>query len=180
MIAAAVEGEIAYVAAAALVGRGYLDPIAVAFAGAAGAALGDQFYFYLLRGRLERWLHRSERIARRGHALAQEVRRREVPMVMMIRFAPGLRIALAAACAYAGVAPLKFSAISCATSLVWAGGLMALVAWVGPTALPKIGLSGWWTALVPGLIIVIIFRVMGRVERRALLHGSQQLDNHAH
>ena len=50
LLAASVEGEVAYVAAATLVGQGYLNPLGVALAGTAGAALGDQFYFYLLRG----------------------------------------------------------------------------------------------------------------------------------
>ena len=59
--AAVVEGEITFAAAATLVGRGVLDPIAVVAAGAAGAAIGDQAYFYLLRGRLHGRLS-SERI----------------------------------------------------------------------------------------------------------------------
>ena len=56
ILAAAIEGEIVFVAAAALVSQGRLDPLGVTLAGAAGAALGDQFYFYVLRGRLNRWL----------------------------------------------------------------------------------------------------------------------------
>ena len=49
-IAAALEGEITFVGAAALVSQGMLDPVAVIAAGATGAALGDQFYFYAFRG----------------------------------------------------------------------------------------------------------------------------------
>ena len=85
--------------------QGHLNPLAVLLAGTAGAALGDQFYFYLLRGRLRRWLDRYESIARRGLRLVRHVRRHESATVLLIRFAPGLRIALAAACAYAGVSP---------------------------------------------------------------------------
>jgi membrane protein DedA with SNARE-associated domain len=89
-------------------------------------------------------------------------------MVLVIRFAPGLRIAIAAACAYAGVAPLKFSLLNIGASLVWAVSLLALIAWVGPTYLPALGISGWWSALVPALLIVVIFRIVGRLERRAI------------
>jgi membrane protein DedA with SNARE-associated domain len=89
-------------------------------------------------------------------------------MILIIRFAPGLRIALAAACAYAGVRPLKFSLLNGLASLVWAVSLMTLVAWVGPTFLPRLGISGWWSALLPALLIVIIFRVVGRMERHAI------------
>jgi membrane protein DedA with SNARE-associated domain len=179
LVAAIVEGEIGYVAAAALVGRGYLNPIAVLVAGAIGASLGDQFYFYLLRGRLQRWVDRYEAIARRGRRLAWHVRRREMAMVLLIRFAPGLRIALAAACAYAGVPPIRFSLLNCAASVVWATSLLVLVAWIGPTALPALGISGWWSVLVPPLLLLAIFRIAARIERRALIPGLDERDEPA-
>ena len=166
-IAAVVEGEVAYVLAAALVAQGYLTPVGVVMAGMAGASVGDQFYFYLLRGRLRRWVDRREWIARRGQALIGHVRRHEIPMVLIIRFAPGLRIALAAACAYAGVGRLRFSLLNLVASAAWAVGLLALVAWVGPAYLAALGISGWWSALVPALVIVVVFHVVGRFERRA-------------
>ena len=166
--AAMIEGEIAYVVAATLVGRGYLDPLGVLVAGAAGAAAGDQFYFYLLRGRLRRWLDRFDTIAKRGQRLAMRVRRHQVPMVLLIRFAPGLRIALAAACAYAGVSPLRFTLLNIASAICWAIVLLVCVAWLGPAFLPALGISGWWSALIPALVIVIGFRLMGRVEQEAL------------
>jgi membrane protein DedA with SNARE-associated domain len=168
LIAAIVEGEVAYVLAATLVSQGRLNPLGVVIAGAAGAALGDQFYFYLLRGRVDRWVNRFQSIARRGQALVTQVRRHEVATVLLIRFAPGLRIALAAACAYAGVPPLRFSLLSIVSSLAWAVGLLALVAWAGPAYLPALGISGWWSALVPALLIVMLFRIVGRLERRAM------------
>jgi membrane protein DedA with SNARE-associated domain len=173
LIAAMVEGEVAYVLAATLVSHGYLNPVAVVLAGATGASLGDQAYFYLLRGRLRRWLDRYASIARRGHTLVSVVRRHEVPVVLMIRFAPGLRIVLAAACAYAGVAPLRFSVLNVLASAGWAVGLLFLVAWVGPTYLPALGISGWWSTLVPALLIVIAFRLVARLERRALMDPSE-------
>jgi len=171
--AAMIEGEVAYVVAATLVGRGYLDPLGVVVAGAAGAAAGDQFYFYLLRGRLRKWLDRFEAIARRGHRLAAQVQRHQVPMVLLIRFAPGLRIALAAACAYAGVRPLRFTLLNIVSAVCWAVILLIFVAWLGPTYLPALGISGWWSALIPAGIILIAFRLVGRVEREALDDTTQ-------
>ena len=41
-------------------------------------------------------------------------------------------LALAAACAYAGVRPLTFSLLNVAASAVWAVGLLVVVAWIGP------------------------------------------------
>jgi membrane protein DedA with SNARE-associated domain len=167
-IAAIVEGEISFVAAATLASRGLLDPIGVIAAGAAGAAIGDQTYFYLLRGRLHRWLDRFPALSRRREGLVRRIQRHQIPMVFAIRFAPGLRIALAAACAYANVAPLRFSLLNSLAAIVWATGLLVIVAWAGPALLSKLGLSGWWGAVVPALIIVVLARLLSRAERRTL------------
>ena len=167
-VAAALEGEVGFVTAAALVSRGYLDPLKVTAAGAIGAALGDQFYFYVFRGRVSIWLDRVPAIAKRGRALAVRVRRHETFTILMIRFAPGLRIILAAACAYSGVPAVKFSLLNGLTSIVWAAGLLAFVAWLGPAYLPRLGISGWWSALIPALFVVVGFRLLSRVEQNAM------------
>ena len=166
LIAAALEGEIVFTSAAMLVSQGKLDALPTALAGAGGAALGDQVYFYLLRGRVDRWLHRIPTLADRGAKLAGRVRRAETITVLMLRFSPGLRIALAAACAYARVPALKFSLLNALTCLLWAGGLLAIVAWFGPAVLGRLGISGWWAALIPAALIVVIFTWIGRTDRR--------------
>jgi len=165
LVAAALEGEIVFVAASALVSQGRLDPIAVALSGAAGACLGDQFYFYALRGRLTRWLDRYPAIARRGARLTRRVRRHETLTILAIRFSPGLRIALSAACAYANVSPVKFSTLNVLSSLAWATLLLGLVAWFGPSFLTRLGLSGWWAVLLPAVLIVVVVRWLARHER---------------
>lgn len=171
LIAAAVEGEVAYVAACALVAHGHLNAAAVILSGAAGAAIGDQFYFYLLRGRLARWVTRFPSIARRAEPLVEHVRRRDALMVLLIRFAPGLRVAIAAACAYADVRPLTFTLLNCTAALLWAVLLMVLVGWFGPTFFAQFGLSGWKGALIVGAVIIVLFRVAGVLERRRLPAG---------
>lgn len=170
LVAAAVEGEVAYVMAAVLVGQGRLNPLGVVLAGTLGASIGDQFFYYLLRGRLRRWLDRYPSIARRSEALVNRAMRHQLAVVFLIRFAPGLRVALAAACAYAGVPPLRFSLVSLISSAAWAGVVMATVAWAGPAWLPAVGISGWWSALVPALLLILFFHALGRAERRALGH----------
>lgn len=67
-----------------------------------------------------------------------------------------------------GVSPLRFSLLNVAASAVWAVGLLMVVAWAGPRYLAGLGLSGWWSALVPAVVIVLVFRIVGRLERRAL------------
>ena len=166
LFAAFFEGEIVFVTAALLVSQGRLHPVGVLIAGALGAAIGDQFYFYALRGRLHRWVERFPNIARRGHYLVQRVRQHETFTVLILRFSPGLRIALAAACAYADVPPLKFSVLDLISSFVWAGSLLALVAYAGPRWLPGLGISEWWSALIPAIAIVIVAILVRRAERK--------------
>ena len=168
LLAAAIEGEVAYVAAATLVAHGRLNPLGVIVAGALGAAVGDQFYFYLLRGRVTRWLDRFPAVGRRAEPMISRVRSHPTLMVLLIRFAPGLRIALAAACAYTGISAAKFSLLNLIAAMLWATVLLGLIAWVGPTYLASIGLTGWRGALATGLVILILFHFLGRAERRAM------------
>jgi len=86
----------------------------------------------------------------------------------MIRFSPGLRIAMSVACAYANVPALKFTLLNGFTCLLWASGLLALVAWFGPTILGRLGISGWWAALIPAVLIVLVFRWVGHEEKEEL------------
>jgi membrane protein DedA with SNARE-associated domain len=168
MIAAIVEGEIAYIGAAALVAQGHLHPVGVLVSGAVGAAIGDQAYFYAFRGRLPRWLARYPSLQQRAAPLVDRVRRHDSLMVLLIRFAPGLRIAIAAACAWADVSPRKFSVLNLLSAFVWAFALLALVGWFGPTYLARYGLGGWKGALVMGLAVLALLKALGSYERRAM------------
>ena len=168
MIAAIVEGDIAYIGAATLVAQGQLNPLGVLVSGAVGAAIGDQAYFYAFRGRLPRWLARYPSLQRKAAPLVDRVRRHDSLMVLLIRFAPGLRIAIAAACAWVNVSPRKFSVLNLLSSFVWAFALLALVGWLGPTYLAQYGLGGWKGALAIGLVIFASLKVLGSYERRAM------------
>jgi membrane protein DedA with SNARE-associated domain len=161
-IAAALEGEVVFVTASVLVGRGDLNPIGVLLAGALGGSAGDQFWYYALRGRLQRWLQRFPRIARHQRAVIARVGKNSTVMVLACRFLPGLRIAIPAACAYAGVRPLKFSALNLVSALAWAAAIMSIVAWGGPAALAWIGLRGWWAIGIPAALVVLFFRWLAK------------------
>jgi membrane-associated protein len=171
-IAAIVEGEIAYIGAAVLVAHGQLHPAGVVLAGAAGAAIGDQAYFYVFRGHLPRWLARFPSLEQKAAPLVERVRRHQTLMVLLIRFAPGLRIAIAAACAWVEVPPLQFSVLNLLSALVWAAGLVVLVGWLGPTFLAQYGLGGWKGALVIGVAVFGLLKVFGWFGRRAMRRGK--------
>jgi len=168
LVAAIVEGEIAYIGAAALVAQGQLNPLGVLTAGTLGAAIGDQAYFYLFRGRLPRWVGRYPSLEQKTRPLVNRVRRHDSLMVLLIRFAPGMRIALAAACVWVDVSPLKFSVLNLISALAWAIALLVLVGWLGPTFLARYGLGGWKGALLIGAVVFGLFRVLGSYERRAM------------
>ena len=168
LVAAIVEGEIAYIAAAALVAQGKLNPFAVIVAGSLGAAIGDQIFFYVFRGRLPRWMARFPSLEQKTMPLLNRVRRHSSLMVLFIRFAPGLRIAITAACAWIDVPALTFSLLNLLSAFVWAIGLLVLVGWLGPTYLARYGLGGWKGAALVGLIILGLFKVLGAWEERAM------------
>jgi membrane protein DedA with SNARE-associated domain len=161
-LAAIVEGEIVFVTASILVATGQLERLPVLLSGALGAATGDQMYFYALRGRISGWLSRFRPIAARQEAIVARVERHRSLMILALRFAPGLRIAIAAACAYARVPRLQFSVLNLIAAFAWATLLLTLVSHVGPRALGHFGLSGMWSAIVPALLIVLFGWWLGR------------------
>lgn len=161
-LAAIVEGEVIFVAASVLVASGQLGHLPVLVAGALGAATGDQMYFYAFRGRIAGWLTRFRPIAARRASVVARVQRHRALMILALRFAPGLRIAIAAACAYAGVPPLQFSTLNLIAAFAWATLLLTLVSRAGPAALGYIGLRGLWGAIVPAGLIVLFGWWLGR------------------
>jgi undecaprenyl-diphosphatase len=168
LIAAIVEGEITYIAAAALVAQGQLNALGVLISGAMGAAIGDQAFFYAFRGRLPRFIARYPSLQRKTAPLVARVRHHASLMVLLIRFAPGLRIALASACAWVDVPALKFSVLNALSAFVWATALLVVVGWYGPTYLAQYGFGGWKGALLVGLVVLALFRILGGYERRVM------------
>ena len=153
-VATVVEGEVVFVGATVLVHQGRLDPGGVFAAAALGGSVGDQLYFYALRGRLHRWLDRFPTWARRRDLIVDRVRAHASGMILACRFLPGLRVAIPAACAYAGVGPLRFTALSLLSSGAWAAAVMAFIAWLGPASLAELGVRAWWTPLVPAAFVL--------------------------
>jgi len=144
----------------------------VLISGALGASIGDQAYFYVFRGRVPRWMARIPSLQHKAAPLIARVRRHAPLMVLLIRFAPGFRVALAAACAAVDVPPVTFSLLNALSALAWAFTLLVLVAWVGPTYLAQFGLEGWKGALAVGLLVLALFKVLSSYERRVIEHAE--------
>ena len=154
-IAAILEGEIYYIAMCVAAGAGKLRWEGVLIAGALGGSAGDQFWFYLLRGRIH-WLDRYKWMARHRDAVVHRVKANQDLIVLLCRFLPGLRTAIPIACAYAGMRPLRFSALDLVSAFAWAGAIMLVVVKLGPNAMNALGLKGWWGALVPAVLVLAV------------------------
>lgn len=161
-LAAVIEGEVVFVTASVLVAAGKLDPLAVMTCGALGAAAGDQMFFYALRGRIAGWLTRSRAVVARHANIVARVQRHQSLMVFAIRFAPGLRIAITAACAYGNVSAVRFTTLNLVSAFAWAAVLMTVVSRIGPGALHYAGIAGIWGAVVPAALLVLFAWWLGK------------------
>src|SRR5215471_2396932 len=160
-----IEGEIYYIAMCVAASQGRLAWQGVLVAGALGGAIGDQFWFYLLRRRIH-WLDRYPWMARHRDAVVHRVKDNETLILLISRFLPGLRTAIPIASAYAGVKPLHFSLLNLASAFLWAGSIMLIVTKLGPRAMERLGLHGVWGAIVPAVLILLFFQWLGRPRRR--------------
>src|SRR5436190_4657356 len=150
---AILEGEIYYITMCVAVSAGKLYWAGVLVAGALGGSTGDQFWFYLLRGRVH-WLDRYPKIARFEARVRRHVHAREALIILVGRFLPGLRTAIPAACAVANVAPHKFSALNLVSAFAWASTIMLLVKG-GALTMGAIGLNAWWAAFIPAALLLL-------------------------
>lgn len=164
-IAAILEGEIYYITMCVAAAAGKVAWQGVLVAGALGGATGDQFWFYLLRGRIH-WLDRYPWMARHRDAVVDRVKHSQNLILVISRLLPGLRTAIPIACAYAGVKPLTFSSLNLLSAFLWAGSIMLVVTKLGPSAMDRIGLHGWWGAIVPAVLVLLFFNWLGRPKRK--------------
>jgi membrane-associated protein len=161
---AILEGEIFYSAMCARTVSGDLSWLAVIVAGALGGATGDQIWFYVLRGRIH-WLDRFPSLGKYRDVVSHRVRAHETGMVLASRFLPGLRTAIPIACAYAGVRPVKFSALNVVSAFGWASAIMLLVRG-GSMTLTAFGLHAWWGPFLPAAMLVVFVRWLAKAPRR--------------
>ena len=162
---AILEGEIYYIAMCVAAAAGKLQWQYVLIAGALGGATGDQFWFYLLRGHIH-WLDRYPWMARHRDAVVHRVKDNQNLILLISRFLPGLRTAIPIACAYAKVKPLHFSSLNLVSAFLWASTIMLVVTKLGPSAMERIGLRGWWGPIIPALMVLVFFNWLGRPRRK--------------
>src|SRR5712671_5789826 len=165
-LAAILEGEIYYSKVCADAIRGELFWPAVLVCGALGGATGDQLWFYILRGRIH-WLDRYPWMAKHRDRVVRHVHSSETGLILVSRFLPGLRTAIPIACAYARVRPLKFSSLNLLSAFLWASTIMLVVTKLGPSAMERVGLKGWWGPIIPAILVLIFLNWIGRPRKRS-------------
>lgn len=168
ILGTAAEGEVVFVGASVAVGAGKLHALPVFLVGALGSALGDQFYFYVLRGRLSRWLDRWPAIVSRRTSVERIIGRYSGFVAFGMRFTPGLRIALAATCAYARVPAVRFSIFNLLGAVAWAAAMLSLVAFGGPLLARRLQVNGVVLMVGLALAFVSLTLVAGRLLRRRM------------
>jgi membrane protein DedA with SNARE-associated domain len=173
-LAAAVEGEVVFVAASVSVALGHLDRWAVLVAGALGGSVGDQCFFYAFRGPLRPFLDRFPGLANKRKAIGRLIEEYAIPLTAACRFLPGLRIAIPAACAQSSLPAPLFSAISLLSAFGWAAAILGLITGAGPAALHRLGMARNWALGASAIVVLGLFIALGRItlgaERRAQ-HG---------
>jgi membrane protein DedA with SNARE-associated domain len=172
-IAAAVEGEMVFVAASVSVALGHLDFWGVLISGALGGSAGDQFFFYAFRGPFKDLMTRFPRLARKRNAIGRLVESYAIPLTAACRFLPGLRIAIPAACAATSIPAPLFTTISLFSAFGWAAAILGLVAGAGPNALNRLGIARNWALGASAIVILALFIVLGRIT----LGAEQRAEN---
>ena len=172
-LAAAVEGEMVFVAASLSVALGHLDRWGVLIAGALGGSVGDQAFFYAFRGPLRGFFDRFPRLAKKRKAVGRLVEHYAIPLSAACRFLPGLRIAIPVACAESSIPALLFSSISLISAFAWAAAILGLVTGAGPAALNRLGMARNWALGASALVVLGLFIVLGRIT-----FGAEQRAEH--
>ena len=121
LVAAWLQGEAAVILGGALARQGYWPWWEVWLVASIPAALGHQIYFLLGRrygnAILARFPLRLQPAFQRAHEL---VRRHETRVLVLMRFAYGIRLPLPILCGASGVAPGRFFFYNIVTALSWA------------------------------------------------------------
>ena len=117
------------------------------------------------RGRLRSWLDRYEKIARRRQLIQKRLHGHATKLILSVRFLPGLRIAIPLACAYSGIPAGTFSGLSLLSAFGWAGAIMLVINFLGPTSLSTVGIQAWWTPIIPAVLVLLFFRWLARADQ---------------
>ena len=136
-VGALLEGETILALAGFAAHQGWMSfPIVVAVA-AVGGFFGDQFFFFLGRRYGDRILIRFPKVAAKAPRVKELLCRWDAPLVVMIRFMYGLRIAGPIIIGTAGISPWRLAFFNLLGAIIWAP-VIATAGYLAGHALQKI------------------------------------------
>ena len=114
------EGETILLLAGLSAHQGYLNPLVVWLTGIAGAILGDQLFYYLGRKHGNSLLRRFPAWAARASKAEQLIARYHAPVIVVLRFAYGLRMIGPMMVGMSAVTPYQFTVWNTFGAVLWA------------------------------------------------------------
>ena len=181
----AVEGEAVLLAAGLLARHGFFRLPVVILIAVAANTFADQFYFRLARQRGRAWVEKRFGQHRHFQSLMERMGRHAFPLLLVSRFAYGLRIAIPAACGVVGMGTVAFTLVDLLAGVLWAvpigllgysagGGLAPILASVQryevAIAVVLLGAAGAWLGLRHARRVVR-WRELGFADAAAVLHA---------
>ncbi len=155
-LGALLEGEAALLLAAAAARAGWLSIWGVGLFALAGGLLGDWLLYALGRAGGAAWLARRPAWQRRSARARAFLRRRAGTVVLLSRFAYGLRTVLPLCCGVAGVPWPLYLGLSLCSGVLWAGTYAAL-GWLAAGLLQRLpgGPAVLALATLAGLVLLL-------------------------
>jgi membrane protein DedA with SNARE-associated domain len=129
----------------------------------AGIVLGDLGLYGLGRASISfRWARRL--VPRKRRNLGRDwVSRRILPIVLVSRFVPGLRLPTYTTLGFLKAPVVKFAAAAIAATLIWTSGLFFISLKLGVLLMRYLGVWRWAGLVVFGLLLIMIGRFATRL-----------------
>ena len=165
------EGETVVLLAGYAAHRGYLDFAAVVAVAALGAVIGDQAWFVLGRRQGTRLIERRPRLDGKVRRALALIERHSVKILLAMRFAWGLRIALPIAVGMSRIPWQRFLLLNLLSALLWAplvagtGYVFGAVLARHVTGLHRVEHWGMLAVVMLALIVRLVARRRSRTPR---------------
>jgi membrane protein DedA with SNARE-associated domain len=129
----------------------------------AGIVLGDLGLYGLGRASVaNRWARRL--VPKRRRALGREwVRGRLIPIVLVSRFVPGLRLPTYTTLGFLKAPVVKFATAAIMATLLWTSGLFFISLKLGTLMMRYLGVWRWAGLVVFGLLLIATGRIAARL-----------------
>jgi len=166
------EGESILVLAGVAASQGLMSYPTVVVTAIFGGFFGDQFFFFLGRRYGDRLLNRYPRIAAKAPRVKKLLCRWDAPLIIMIRFMYGLRIAGPIIIGTAGISPWRLALFNFIGALIWAP-VVAGVGYVAGQALQELMRDIKEVRIILLGVLIIVLLAGWLIYRRKHRHQSQ-------